>query len=82
MAQRRVSVVAFVTDDITEMLKNAMQCQSQTMHTDNTDTVAGIPGTLNCGRPARVPGAATVVSFIGLGVVSAGQAGGGGSAFF
>ena len=39
--------------------------------------VAGCPGTLNCGRPARVPGAATVVSFIEQGVVSAGRAGGG-----
>jgi len=38
--------------------------------------VAGCPGTLNCGRPARVPGAATVVSFIEQGVVSAGRAGG------
>ena len=39
--------------------------------------LAGCPGTLNCGCPARVPGAAAVVSFIGLGVVSAGRAGGG-----
>ena len=39
--------------------------------------VAGCPGTLNCGRPARVPGAATVVSFIEQGVVSAGRAVGG-----
>ena len=44
-----------------------------TMHTER---VAGCPGTLNCGRPARVPGA----SFIEQGVVSAGRAGG--SAFF
>ena len=44
-----------------------------TMHTER---VAGCPGTLNCGRPARVPGAATVVSFIEQGVVSVVRAGG------
>jgi len=39
--------------------------------------MASDPGTLNCGRPARVPGTATVISFIEQGVVSAGRAGGG-----
>ena len=45
--------------------------------TEGYISVAGCPGTLNCGRPARVPGAATVISFIEQGVVSAGRAGGG-----
>ena len=44
--------------------------------TEGYISVAGCPGTLNCGRPARVPRAATVISFIEQGVVSAGRAGG------
>jgi len=38
-------------------------------------TVACWSGTLNCGCPARVPGTATVISFIEQGVVSVGRAG-------